>query len=453
MLTAQILCVIIALIIFVLTVRFSINREGIEINHATLCGFGFLFYWLLPIVFGVFGIWSDDKTVGYWFRFFQILSEDVIVSYLLLTAASAICFFLGCYFGDKTSRKKNRPYISERFDPRVLRIPLVCAGIFTAIYAYLVRNTLFQGYTVILPDIQNNGPFVAGAFFLFLLLVFNHLRRMEVEPGLPFWRIFVTPFFLIYAIFELLVLSIGDRIYLLTSSAVLIVLYSNYVKRINVARMLMLFGGAGLVAGSLGVIRLGHAVQTNPLMLVMYEPLLDSIPLIATLKQNLHEAFRFPVYLLQEFANLLPSVVTGEKPVNRHPVTTVDGFWVIAPLGGLNSYTSFMMNFGDIGTVLFFFAYGFAMSRLKAGVNSMLKRMFYVMLSGCTAFTFFRDPFYISIVKMMVEFSLIIPFLLLSCMRWLSESLFTTKPIAKLYPKNQAMPVRNALASSAEELE
>ena len=38
--------------------------------------------------------------------------------------------------------------------------------------------------------------------------------------------------------------------------------------------------------------------------------------------------------------------------------------------------------------------------------------MIYIMIAGWLGFSFFRDPFYVSIVKCMVEFSVIVPTLI-----------------------------------------
>jgi hypothetical protein len=67
-----------------------------------------------------------------------------------------------------------------------------------------------------------------------------------------------------------------------------------------------------------------------------------------------------------------------------------------------------MINFGLFGTLLFMFALGAALSTLRR-LRGPLSRVIYAMLTGCLAFTFFRDGFSVSLVKNMLEFSVLVP--------------------------------------------
>jgi hypothetical protein len=61
-----------------------------------------------------------------------------------------------------------------------------------------------------------------------------------------------------------------------------------------------------------------------------------------------------------------------------------------------------MENFGRIGSFIFSMSVGFSLRRLRS-MNSALSRPIYSMISAALAFTFWRDDFSISIVKVMIE--------------------------------------------------
>ena len=69
------------------------------------------------------------------------------------------------------------------------------------------------------------------------------------------------------------------------------------------------------------------------------------------------------------------------------------------PLGSLNSYVSFNLNFGLLGSALFLFLWPMLFRYLRSRSAATLPATMYVMCSGWLAFTFFRDPFSISLVK------------------------------------------------------
>ncbi len=96
------------------------------------------------------------------------------------------------------------------------------------------------------------------------------------------------------------------------------------------------------------------------------------------------------------------------------------GFPLFSPLGATNSFYSFMINFGVFGTIVFLFLMGWLLSLLRGRDRNLLSRVIYVMLSGWIGFTFFRDDFSISLVKSMLQFSILVPGLLVVSLQLVS---------------------------------
>lgn len=79
------------------------------------------------------------------------------------------------------------------------------------------------------------------------------------------------------------------------------------------------------------------------------------------------------------------------------------------PLGGLHSFVSFNLNFGVLGSALFWFLWPMGCRYLKSRSSSTPFGAMYIMSSGWLTFTFFRDPFSISLVKAIFQDSIFAP--------------------------------------------
>ncbi len=123
-----------------------------------------------------------------------------------------------------------------------------------------------------------------------------------------------------------------------------------------------------------------------------------------------------PVYLASDFANLVPWLLLPDKAslIKRLPV--------YSPLGAMNSFVSFNINFGVVGTAIFLFLLAFAFRYLKSRSSSTLFATIYTLCAGWMAFTFFRDPFKISLVKAIVQDSILIPIIIIGLGRLLTSA-------------------------------
>jgi hypothetical protein len=149
---------------------------------------------------------------------------------------------------------------------------------------------------------------------------------------------------------------------------------------------------------------------------VAEEPMLNSLSLVHHLRYKGTSWFNTPTQLTRDFANLVPSVLLPNKfAILKKPK-------VYQPLGGLNSFVSFDLNFGIIGSSVFLFLWPIPFRYLKSRLSNTLCATIYVMCSGWLAFTFFRDAFSISLVKAILQDSILIPALIVASSRFLSAA-------------------------------
>jgi hypothetical protein len=248
---------------------------------------------------------------------------------------------------------------------------------------------------------------------LCLAFVYSAKLHMDMPAGGTFLHVFTNVFFLAYFVVATLVLSLGGRLYFLSGLLMLVVYRSVYFRKIHLLPLATFFILVLCFVGTLGVMRMGESVAFEEGMVnVFVEPLFNAYSLIAFLgdsgNPDIFQAVAFPHNLLESLYNLLPTIITGEKPDSLESLLTT-GFVIYSPGGSFSSYVSFMINFGFVGTAVCFFLAGFGLTVLRIRADYLLARVVYVMVSGWLAFTFFRDPFSVSLVKAILQFSILTP--------------------------------------------
>ncbi len=391
--------------------RFCVTRKGVEFNHILMFSLGFLFYWMVPIVVGMNRLFESELAMRLWYQVFDVISPEVIAIYLVIALCCYLSFIAGTVFTTRFFRAKAR-YEEIFFYPRLLDIMLLLALTVAGIYGFLLRDELFHGYTAwgAGEGTEKRGPFIAASVFL-LALTFVYMAKKHEATGftIGFGRLLANRYFVSYIAVAVLVLSLGGRLYFVSSLVMLLVYRSVYFARISTKVALISLGGVGGLAGLVGLVRLGGDVNfQSGLLNVFIEPLFTGFSLIHFLGDATFEWVKFPVFLLSSFINLAPTALLPGKA--DYIVAPEDyGYVAFAPGGALNSYFSLMINFGILGTLVFLFLFSGILNYLKLQDRRLLYRVIYVMLCGWLGFTFFRDAFFISIVKTMVQFSILTP--------------------------------------------
>lgn len=393
------------------------SRQGLEFNHVFMFSIGFLFYWVLPILIGSLHFFSTDPRMHLWYGLFDAISQPILIAYLAICLGCYLSFYLGSEWIRWLLGGRPPRYRKVFFYRRLLNVPLVVSTLIASGFAFTLRDGLFKGYTAGFDPTQPGalirrgdstlyGTFIASSVVLLSLAFTNATKLHEDTNGAtPFRKLILNPFFLIYFIFSILVLSLGGREYFLCSLFMVMIFYSVYFRRIALKTTLWVFAVVFAATGLFGMIRLGNSVSLDQVAInVFTEPIYVAFPLIYFLDQGVFEVIRFPIFLMSNFINLIPFVLLPNKvDLMLNPADY--GYVAFSPVGAENSFFSFMINFGVVGSMMALFAVGALLSYLKVWDKNLLFRVNYIMLAGWLGFTFFREPFYLSIVKTMFEFS------------------------------------------------
>lgn len=394
------------------------SRRGLEINHIFLFSFGYLIYWISPIALGaaqLFGAEQGEGGIGLWYRLYDQIPQATVALYLGMTLAVYLAFCAGT-----VACQRWRPGIETRtqrffFDRRLLNVYLGFGVFLAAVYALTLRGQFFKGYTAeeaFTTDYGTRGTFTAISVFLLSLAILYTFKRQERNPEMTFRAAISHRFFLAYFVVGFLVLSLGGRLYFLSALIMLLVYRSVHFRPISyrVFFSVLLVGLALL--GVVGTLRMGVGVTSfGVLISLVSEPLFNSFSLLQYLNDGKFDLIRFPIFLMGDFVNLVPTVLLpGKAALILNP--TDYGYTVFSPLGALNSFFSFMINFGFFGTAAVMALIGFFLQQLRSRSRNVLTKTIYVMVSGWLLTSFFRDPFSISLVKSIFQFSILLPALI-----------------------------------------
>ena len=403
------------------------SRQGIEFNHVLMFSFGFGFYWLVPIMVGAAHLFDTDIRMQLWYSIFDAIPVTTLILYLLMCLGCYLSFFFGGEWVRQRLSHKRQGYRKTFFYRNLLNLPLLIGTTLSAIFAVLLRDGLFKGYTAGF-DVNDAsslvtrgattiyGTFTATSVSLMPVALIYTLKRYEDSNwALTFRQAVLNKFFVSYFVFSVLVLSLGGREYFLCSVFMMLILRTVYFQPITRRQAVSFFAVTFSLAGLFGLIRQNDTISVEgALMNVFLEPLWTGFSLIHFLQAGIVEIIRFPIFLVTSFIDLIPYVLLPNK-VSFIPDPADYGYLVFSPGGAENSFFSFMINFGVVGTLIALFFLGSFLSYLKVQDKTVMSRTIYIMLSGWLGFTFFREPFYISIIKTMFQFSYLEPiFLVLS---------------------------------------
>ena len=402
--------------------RFCVNRQGVEFNHILMFTLGYLFYWIVPIVVGTYRLFESELAMRLWYQVFDVISNEAMAVYLLIVLACYLSFVSGTFFTTRLFRSQ-KVYKSTFFYPRLLDILLVSGLILASIFAFALRDELFHGYNGWAEGdgAEKRGPFIAASIFI-LSLAFVYTAKIHEDGGFTakFGNLLRNRYFICYFVVAALVLSTGGRLYFVSSLVMLLVYQTVYFDRISTRIALTSVTGLGMLAGLIGLLRFSSEVSVQGgLMNVFLEPLFTGFSLLHFLGDATFEWIKFPVFLLSSFVNLAPTALMPNK-ANFIIAPEDYGNVAFSPGGALNSYFSFMINFGILGTVIFLFIFSCLLNYMKVKDKNLLFRVIYVMICGWIGFTFFRDAFFISIVKAIVQFSILTPILTVVAIQLLS---------------------------------
>lgn len=390
-----------------------VSNRALEVNHILLFSFGYVYYFVLPIFVGLNKLFVGLPAMDLWYSIFNEVSDKTIIFYLILIFIFYLSFILGST--RKTKNKKPLINVDDNFEKEELNFFLITGMAISMIFFYGYRNSFFTGYSKdSLSTVIQKGPFIAlSLVILALALIYIGKNHDQLGYDINIKGLFFNKFLITYFTVAILILSLGGRLYFVTSIVILLCYYSVYYKKIKLSYVLSLFLLLAISMGTIGVIRLdgSNFSMTSVLFNLFQEPIYVSFSLASFLDINNFKILNLPIYLLSSLINLIPTYVFPNKLDYIIPLAD-SGYNIYTPLGAVHTFAPLMINFGIFGSAIFLYGVGWFLNRIKSDAKSVLARTIYVSFSGFLTFTFFRDGFETSLIKNIFQFSILMPILI-----------------------------------------
>ena len=123
----------------------SVSLGLVQINHVSTTSFGFLFYWILPILIGTYGPRLGPKLST---TFTSLFDTHRTVPYLLACVLFYVCFLAGDCLGRRCFH--DRAIVAAKIPSLALSL-LAIVGCILAVYTlYTLRAELLLPYSTVL---------------------------------------------------------------------------------------------------------------------------------------------------------------------------------------------------------------------------------------------------------------------------------------------------------------
>lgn len=363
------------LIIFIMYLR------GKSIGDNSVLIFGLSFYCFLPFFAYASNIYSNGPGAQTWMKLFEPLyySSTIAIFYiafLMLAFISGKIISVPIFF-----RKLNKP-ISKV----VLNYSALLIIVTFSFYIYLARGNIFKGYLAVY-DTSLMGPLATVNLITTLFL----LNIIQWKQSYHMFYLFLF----ILLINSFFLLSMGGRMYVLTSAISLLLQHINSVSKNPESRIKILgiIFFIPLILLIIGVWRSGSEFNLEILTVFgLAEPLLTSISIASLYDCEKLYLFRIPYNFLSSIINFIPSSVFSNKAefiISLNDISTC----LYSPFGATNIIASLYLNFGIIGSGIFILLFSILLKSIKL-VNRDGWWLYYYAC-GLLPFMFFRDGFII----------------------------------------------------------
>lgn len=409
----------------------SIKKKLVEINHITLFSVGYLYYFVLPIFIGINSFFSSKSSMQMWYIIFDNITEINLLQYLIIILLMYSSFILGAYkieFNKNKLIQRNKLKKNLYFSNSILNIFIMFLIIILMYFIFKLKSLFFTGYT----NSANFNGFQKGSFVAFSLVIFcfmliysNKTSQAinQFDKNKNFYQILNNKFLYLYLFTSFLVLSMGGRLYFASGMISILVYKSVYFSRIKLKNLLIAIISFALLMGFIGVYRSvgnGEIDFSDIVFNLFQEPIFTSFSLIKFIQDGHFDLLNSPKFLTSHFINLVPTALFPNK-LDYILLPEMYGYFIYNPIGAFSLFVSLIINFGILGSAIFLYFFGNIMGRIKYRVNSILSKTIYVMISGFIIFTFFRDGFETSLIKNILEFSIIIPIIIILLSSLVSE--------------------------------
>ena len=394
---SQLLFILICIYLFYVLLFKYIKNGCFIFNFNSVFTLGFVYYIILPYFLCVFtnnAFLPDSFELVY--QYSERITEFKKIIFLLSIFLLYISMtnFSKLHSNTNLCRKEYNQHNTILFKILFFVVSSVCMY-------YSIASFRYIGGGYMLGHSETIGALISFTSILFILSI------IIVTPQ----KSIITVYTLIYLFFALIIVSMGTRMYLITSILALLLLYTYYRKQIRIKHLLLYFVAIAFIFSIIGVIRNGGEVSYESMTYILLgEPIFTSCSLFSFLQRNDVPLLSMPKDFFIYFYELIPKFLDSDKIEILRSAQNVSqlGIAFESPLGAINVFVSLMFNFGIIGIPFFCFLISILLRYIRKLNNDV-----YFYSTSIFMFIFFRDPFNISIVKMLFEVCYLIPMLLL----------------------------------------
>ncbi|WP_262392586.1 glycosyltransferase [Sporolactobacillus inulinus] len=281
-------------------------------------------------------------------------------------------------------------------------------------FVFQFRGALFTGYNKIdWAQTGQKGNLVGTSLIFMNLILLKNLMKQKYKKVLNLKHYFISIEMVFFLTVQVMILSLGTRIYFLISLIAIIMFASIFITKFKTKYVILGTLFLVILISCVGLFRYGFNLSEvnflSPVNNILQETMLNSFSLIATINFNHWGIIRFPIYLMQDTLNGVLSHLPVHLPAHD---PSKAGYPLYSPVGGTSLFYSLIINFGVIGSFIFAFAVSCLLNYLR-NTKILYTNAVYVCLSSTLIFTFFRDNFYISIIKVGIQDFVVFPAIVL----------------------------------------
>lgn len=366
----------------------KINR----ISHLTLFIIGWIYYIIIPILIsdGIFSI--DVSEIYSWYYYINTNSIWYLYNHIF-AILMPVAYVLGMIISNYISPIN----FSEVKYSILLRLIIPLYYILLIILVVKGRDYILSGYSLGV-DLSVAGPLsTLELFIVFHYMIFSsYFNNFEK----------IACIFLLF-ICSLLLLSMGGRLYVITTLVSLLFFKINFNNYFSKLKALLIIALSSLIFLFVGMWRVDSFEADKIIFMFLAEPIYISISSFSLIQSGNWTLFNTGVDFLSSFLNIIPSFLMPDKQSLLVSILDANDS-IQSPYGGIGIIASSIANFGYVGGLAFMgFVGAFLQSLRRSAVQSNANTAYYCYLVGLVPFIFFRDPYQIQI-KLVIDGLLIV---------------------------------------------
>ena len=395
-------------ILFVYLYCSRVSHAKLKIDHFLLLCLGMFFYWLMPIYAYENNLFLTHHVELY--ENISVLNKKIYLFYVLIIILSML-------LGDWISKGLSSTFSIQNFyySKKVLDVFLwifLGLGIYSG---FFMRDIFFTTYDTAGEWPHERGWFISVCTSLTTLNVIHSLTQIVYKPLkrakrnliylMVFNKYFVTAF-----IFNALMLSTGNRGYIMVFFITIVLIYNEYRGGIKLKYLFLISFLTLIFNGYVALLRANNVFSFQGSIGNIFNEFINvGITLFYHLQDMNYNLFEIPYVFFSKFIGIIPSIIFPGKfalMVSHHEVDKS----VIKFQATTHNYVELLSNFGLVGTILLFFFFSIVYNWLKSKKHYA---PIYIAISAQLPFFFFRS-FYDATIKHMFEFSILLPLIILS---------------------------------------